>query len=250
MLACAIVTLAAGAWPRSASAAEVRLTDAALDKPLVLNEETEYVLRNVQVTGLTDCAAITLAGRIRSVTLDGCTFGQVWTGLEGRAAGLECAGAMIGSLVARDTTFFDAENQLASLKDGSFGKVTFERCRFYATESFLKRIYTDNPWRTTPPVTEFYNIARLELLDNEYSNTLVVIHPSVKQVVIRGDLPGLKVQDEHETEVIRLNPGQAPDDVAPATGLVAQISSALGRGSPADPSFVAADRRAAPARSC
>src|SRR5215207_2799236 len=101
--ACAFLTLTAGAWPRSVSAAEIQLKDAALDKPLVLNEETEYVLTNVQVTGLTDCAAVTLAGRIRSVTLDGCTFGQVWTGLEGRAAGLECAGAMIGSLVARDT---------------------------------------------------------------------------------------------------------------------------------------------------
>lgn len=227
MLACAFLAFAAGA--PSVSAAEIQLKDAALDKPLVLNEETEYVLRNVQVTGLTDCAALTLTGRIRSITLDGCTFGQVWTGLEGRAAGLECAGAMIGSLVARDTTFFDAENQLASLKDGSFGKVTFERCRFYTTESFLKRIYTDNPWRTTPPVTEFYNIERLELLDNEYSNTVVVIHPSVKQVVIRGDLPGLRIHDERETEVIRLNPGQAPDEVAPETGPVAQITSALGR---------------------
>jgi hypothetical protein len=213
----------------STFAAEIELKDAALDKPLVLNDEADYVLRNVAVTGLTDCAAITLSGRIRSVTLDGCTFGQVWTGLEGRAAGIECAGALIGRLVAQDTTFFDAENQLASLKDGAFGQVTFERCRFYTTESFLKRIYTDNPWRTTPPVTEFYNIERLELLDNEYSNTIVVIHPSVKQVVIRGELPGLKISDEHETEVIRLNPGQTPDEAAPATGLVAQVASMLGR---------------------
>jgi hypothetical protein len=227
LLACAFACLLSHA--ASTFAAEIELKDAALDKPLVLNEEVDYVLRNVAVTGLTDCAAITLSGRVRSVTLDGCTFGQVWTGLEGRAAGIECAGAMIARLVAQDTTFFDAENQLASLKDGAFGKVTFERCRFYTTESFLKRIYTDNPWRTTPPVTEFYNIERLELLDNEYSNTIVVIHPSVKQVVIRGELPGLKISDEHETEVIRLNPGQAPDGGTPATGLVAQISSVLGR---------------------
>ena len=214
----------------SSFATQIELKDSALGKPLVLDEEADYVLRKVVVTGLTDCAAITLAGRIASVTLEGCTFGQVWTGVEGHAAGIECAGAMIGTLVARDTTFFDAENQLASLKDGSFGIVTFERCRFYTSESFLKRIYTDNPWRTTPPVTEFYNIERLELLDNEYSNTVVIIHPSVKQVVIRGELPGLKVSDEHETEVIRLNPGETPVEDAPATaGLVAQVTSMLGR---------------------
>ena len=213
----------------SSLATQIELKDSALGKPLVLDEEADYVLRKVVVTGLTDCAAITLAGRIASVTLEGCTFGQVWTGVEGHAAGIECAGAMISRLVARDTTFFDAENQLASLKDGSFGLVTFERCRFYTSESFLKRIYTDNPWRTTPPVTEFYNIERLELLDNEYSNTVVIIHPSVKQVVIRGELPGLKVSDEHETEVIRLNPGEVPGEVAPATGLVAQLEAMLER---------------------
>ena len=214
----------------SSLATQIELKDTELGKPLVLNEEADYVLRKVVVTGLTDCAAITLSGRITSVTLEGCTFGQVWTGVEGHAAGIECAGAMIETLVARDTTFFDAENQLASLKDGSFGIVTFERCRFYTSESFLKRIYTDNPWRTTPPVTEFFNIERLELLDNEYSNTVVIIHPSVKQVVIRGELPGLKVADEHETEVIRLNPGERPGEDAPATaGLVAQVTSMLGR---------------------
>lgn len=229
MLAAWALIWLSGAASSFAAAAEIQLKDAVLDEPLVLNEQADYVLRNVAVTGLTDCAAITLAGRIGSVTLDGCTFGQVWTGIEGRAAGIDCAGAMIGALVARDTIFFDAENQLASLKDGSFGKVTFERCRFYTTESFLRRIYTDNPWRTTPPVTEFYNIERLELLDNEYSNTIVVIHPSVKQVVIRGDLPGLKVHDEHETEVIRLNPGQEPDGLAPDAGLVAHLTSIFGR---------------------
>lgn len=230
-LACVLVLwFCAGAPSRclaeAEAPAEIQLKDAVLDEPLVLNQRADYVLRNVAVTGLTDCAAITLTGRISSVTLEGCTFGQVWSGLDGRAAGIECAGAMIGSLVARDTAFFDAENQLASLKDGSFGNVTFERCRFYTTESFLKRIYTDNPWRTTPPVTEFYNIERLELLDNEYSNTIVVIHPSVKQVIIRGELPGLKIYDERETEVIRLN----PDDLAaPDPALVAQITPVPGR---------------------
>jgi hypothetical protein len=86
--------------------------------------------------------------------------------------------------------------------------VTFERCRFSTSDSFLKQLYANNPWRTAPPVAEFYNIDRLELLDNEYSNMVLIIHPSVKQVVVRGSLPGLKLENPQATQLIQINPGQ------------------------------------------
>jgi hypothetical protein len=208
---------------------EVVLKDLSLDKPLILDENTDYHLENVSVTGVSDCAAITLSGRIKSVKLLRCTFGRVWMGADGKAAGLDCAGAMVGMLNATGTTFFDAENQLATLKDGSFGKVTFERCRFYTSASFLKQIYTNNPWRNTPPVTEFWHIDRLELLDNEYSNTTIVIHPSVKQVVLRGALPGLKLEDPQATRLIRLQPGEAPESVP---DLASTLAAGVAQGAP------------------
>lgn len=191
--------------------AEVLVQNVSLDRPLVLDENTDYTLKNVSVTGLSDAAAITLTGRINSVSLLNCTFGRVWTGVEGKAAGLECAGAVVGRLHATNTTFFDAENQLATLRDGSFGKVTFERCRFSTSEAFYKQIQQNQPFRLTPPVTEFYNIDRLELLDNEYVNTVVVIHPSVKQVVLRGAMPGLKIQNPQSTQLIYIEPEQHPE---------------------------------------
>ncbi len=193
--------------------ANVSLKSISLDRPLILDENTDYELHHVTVTGLCDAAALTLTGRINSVLLDHCSFGRVWAGEDGKAAGMECAGAVIGTLTARHTTFFDAENQLAALREGSFGRVTFERCRFSTSDIFLKQIYSANPWRTTPPVTEFYNIERLELLDNEYSNTVIIIHPSVKQVIVRGNLPGLKVENPQSTQLIRLTPGQLASTV-------------------------------------
>src|ERR1051326_3123598 len=108
-----------------------------LDRPLVLDQNTDYELHDVSVTGLMDCAALTLTGRINSVLMDRCAFGRVWAGEDGKGAGLECAGAVVGTLTARQTTFFDAENQLAALREGSFGRVTFERCRFSTSDSFL-----------------------------------------------------------------------------------------------------------------
>jgi len=179
------------------------------------------------VTGLSDGAALVLTGRIDSVTIDRSTFGRVWSGPEGRAAGLECAGCVVGKLTATHSTFFDAENQLATLRDGSFGRVTFERCRFATSESFLKQIYANNPWRSTPPVTEFYNIDRLELLENEYSNTTVIIHPSVKQVILRGAMPGLRIENPQSTQIFQLAPGQRAETIAPPpTGAVAMVVQA------------------------
>ena len=86
--------------------------------------------------------------------------------------------------------------------------------RFTFSDAFLKRIYAQTPWRTWPPTVEFYNIDRLELLDNEYSNTMIVIHPSVKTVVFRGDISKVQVQSPN-TQVIRLAPNQDPDTVIP-----------------------------------
>ena len=217
----------AGLWllVGGAVSADVVIKDTSLDKPLVLDEKTDYQLRNVTVTGLSDGAALVLTGRIDSVTIDRSTFGRVWSGPEGRAAGLECAGCVVGRLTATNSTFFDAENQLATLRDGSFGRVIFEHCRFATSESFLKQLYANNPWRTTPPVTEFYNIERLELLENEYSNTTVVIHPSVKQVILRGAMPGLRVQNPQATQIFQLAPGQRAETIPPLPkGAVAMVS--------------------------
>ena len=75
-----------------------------------------------------------------------------------------------------------------------------------SSDAFLKGVYERNPWRTTPPVTEFYNIERLELLDNEFFNTTIVIHPSVKTVVVRGDISRLVVESAG-TRVIRMPSG-------------------------------------------
>ncbi len=72
-------------------------------------------------------------------------------------------------------------------------------------------MYSASPWRTWPPVTEFYNIDRLELLDNTFANTIVVIHPSVKKVIIRGEIPGLQIDDKNATQVIRLPAPTDPD---------------------------------------
>ncbi len=209
--ACAVL-VAMAALAGSASA-ELVLKDTSLDRPLVLDENLDYQLQNVSVTGLSDCAALTLTGTIASVHMDRCTFGRVYAGSDGKALALEAAGAMVGRLSAKDCSFFDAENQLAMLKEGSFGKVTFERCHFTAGKEFLKEIYRRSPWRSWPPVTEFHNIQRLELLDNEYANTTVIIHPSVKQVVLRGDFPGMHIINREATRVFYLEPGQTAQSI-------------------------------------
>jgi len=186
------------------------------DRPLVLDQDADYVLHNVSVTGVRDDAALVLTGRINSLTLKRCTFGNVRMGETGRAAGVEATGATVGAMVATDSIFYDAEVTLASLREGSFGVVSFQRCNFRTSDEFLRQIYASNPWRNWPPVTEFYNIDRLELLDNTFSNTVVIIHPSVKKVIIRGNIPGLQVHDQEATQVIRLQPGQPLDGAVAA----------------------------------
>lgn len=195
-------------------AAEVVLYNVSTDQPLVLDQNTDYVLQNVMITGVADNAALTLTGRINSVSLRRCQVGKVRSGQSGRAVGVEAAGAMVGSFTATDSLFFDCENQLASLREGSFGRVTFERCTFQCSEQFLKEVYADNPWRDWPPVTEFHSIDTLELLDNRFVNTTVIIHPSVRKVIIRGQIPGLSIEDQDATQVILLDPVQGKGALA------------------------------------
>jgi len=185
--------------------AETVIQDRRDDLPLILNRHDDYVLRNVRIAGLIDMAALTLSGPIRSITIENSKFGEIWAGGNQKAAAMESVGATVATVKVTDSAFYDAENQLVSLREGSFGTVTFMHCSFKTSEAFLKRLYAENPWRTTPPTTEFYNIERLELLDNEFSNTTIIIHPSVKTVVLRGDVTKLLIESP-ETQVIRLDP--------------------------------------------
>ena len=211
-----IVTLLAIGFCASVSSASIQLKDIDNDSPIVLSQNTDYKLENVSVTKVRDTAALTLAGRIKSVLIQNSRFGQVWAGPNGRAAAVEASGAAIGSFIATDTEFYNAEHQLAGMKDGSFGTVVFLRCTFRTSDEFLREIYANNPWRTWPPITEFHNIERLELLDNLFSNTLVIIHPSVKTVVIRGDMTNIFIQDA-QTQVIHLDSDPQPSTTTPLT---------------------------------
>jgi len=205
----AIVALAAALCLPSIAAANVTIKDRTVNEPLVLDQNEDYVLDKVYISGVTDVAALTLTGKINSVNLAHCVFSNVWAGMNGKAIAAEAQGAIVGSFVATDTAFEDAQHQLLCLREGAFGTVTFQRCKFRTSDSFLKKIYASDPWRTAPPTTEFANIDRLELLDNEYVNTTLVIHPSVKVVIFRGDMTNVRLQSP-STHVIRLEKGQEP----------------------------------------
>jgi len=206
--------------------ANVTIKDRTLSQPLVLDQNEDYFLHKVTISGVTDVAALTLTGKINSVNLSNCVFSNVWAGLNGKAAGTEAQGAIIGSFIATDTAFEDAQHQLLCFREGAFGTVTFQRCKFRTTDSFLKKIYAEDPWRTTPPTTEFANIDRLELLDNEYLNTILVIHPSVKVVIFRGDMTNVRLQSSG-THVIRLEKYQDPSTISPdGTALAATTPEA------------------------
>jgi hypothetical protein len=194
------------------AAAAVTIKDRTLSQPLVLDQNDDYLLDKVYLSGITDAAALTLTGKINSVTLTHCIFSNIWSGMNGKASAAESQGAIVGSFIATDTAFEDAQHQLLCLREGAFGTVTLQRCKFRTTDSFLKRIYADDPWRTTPPTTEFANIERLELLDNEYLNTILVIHPSVKVVIFRGDMTNVRLESP-STHVIRLEKGQDPSTI-------------------------------------
>ncbi len=185
------------------TSANVSIKNRTVSEPIVLDQAEDYVLHKVYVSGITDMAALTLAGRIHSVTMTQCVFSNILSGMNGKAVCAESTGAMVGAFTAVDSAFEDAQQQLMCLREGAFGTVSFTRCRFKTSDAFLKKIYADDPWRTSPPTTEFANIERLELIDNEYSNTILVIHPSVKLVVFRGDLTNVRLQSPN-TQVIRL----------------------------------------------
>jgi hypothetical protein len=247
---CASAALAAvvSLWP-AASRADITIKDRTLNQPLILDQNDDYLLHHVQVSGVTDLAALTLTGRINSVTLANCTFSNVWSGINGKAVAAEAQGAIVGSFVATDTAFEDAQHQLLCLREGAFGTVTLQRCKFRTSDSFLKRIYADDPWRTRPPTTEFANIDRLELLDNEYSNTILIVHPSVKVVVFRGDMNNLRLESKG-THVIRLERNQDPATINPDGTAVALAAGEEPTGAyppePTDQQSPASARAAAP----
>jgi hypothetical protein len=189
--------------------AAITIKDRTINQPLVLDQNEDYFLHKVFVSGITDMAALTLTGKINSVNLSHCIFSNIWAGANGKAVATEAQGAIVGSFVATDTAFEDAQHQLLCLREGAFGTVTFQRCKFRTTDSFLKKIYANDPWRSTPPTTEFANIERLELLDNEYVNTILIVHPSVKVVIFRGDISNLRLESP-TTHVIRLEKDQDP----------------------------------------
>jgi hypothetical protein len=191
------------------AAANITIKDRTINQPLVLDQNDDYYLRNVHISGITDLAALTLTGKINSVNLSHCIFSNIWAGANGKAIAAEAQGAIVGSFVATDTAFEDAQHQLLCLREGAFGTVTFQRCKFRTTDSFLKKIYTEDPWRSSPPTAEFANIERLELLDNEYVNTILIVHPSVKVVIFRGDISNVRLQSP-STHVIRLEKDQDP----------------------------------------
>ena len=185
------------------SQAEIRFQDIRSQTPLILNQPEDYLLRNVRISGLNDQSALQLSGPIRSVTIENSKFGDIAAGPNRKATALDSTQSSVGSIKVSDSAFYDSENQLLCLRDGSFGTVTFLHCTFKNSDSFLKSIYAANPWRTTPPTTEFANIERLELLDNEFCNTTIVIHPSVKTVVVRGNIANLLIESA-QTSVIKL----------------------------------------------
>ncbi len=99
-----LFSIALLAWPQC-GLADISLKDYSPARPLVLDQNADYVLTNVSITSVHDAAALTLTGKINSVTISKSSFGNVRSGEMGKAAALDCAGATVGSLVASDTQF-------------------------------------------------------------------------------------------------------------------------------------------------
>jgi hypothetical protein len=194
--------------------AEIVIKDRAITEPLVLDQPDDYILHKVYISGLTDMAALTLTGKINSVTISKCLFGNIWAGMNNKATAAEAQGAIVNTFIATDTIFEDSQHQLVCLREGAFGQVTFRNCKFRTSDAFLKKVYSEDPWRAAPPTTEFANIDRLELIDNEYTNTVLIVHPSVKMLIFRGDISNVRLASPN-THVIRLHKGQDPASVGP-----------------------------------
>jgi hypothetical protein len=113
----AVTALAAAFTPPAA--ASVTIKDRSLSQPLVLDQNEDYFLHKVYVSGVTDVAALTLAGKINSVNITHCVFSNVWAGINGKAVAAEAQGAIVGQFSATDTAFEDAQHQLLCLREAA-----------------------------------------------------------------------------------------------------------------------------------
>src|SRR5690349_7407169 len=100
-----IAALSLGLSP--AARANITIKDRSISQPLVLDQNDDYYLHKVFISGVTDFAALTLTGKINSVNLSNCVFSNVWAGMNGKAVAAESQGAIVGSFVATDTAFED-----------------------------------------------------------------------------------------------------------------------------------------------
>src|SRR4051794_19091856 len=96
------LTAALVALPATAA---ITIKDRTINQPLVLDQNEDYHLHKVFVSGITDMAALTLTGKINSVNLSHCFFSNIWAGANGKATAAEAQGAIVGSFVATDTAF-------------------------------------------------------------------------------------------------------------------------------------------------
>src|SRR5258708_1594858 len=91
-----LATFCAGAWGAPQVRAEAPLQDRRGDSPIVLNQPEDYVLKNVRISGLTDGAALTLEGRIKSVSIENSKFGDATAGGNNKAAAMTSVNATVG----------------------------------------------------------------------------------------------------------------------------------------------------------
>jgi len=110
--------------------AGVTIRDRTVSQPLVLDQNEDYYLHNVQVSGVTDMAALTLTGKINSVNLSHCVFSNIWAGANGKAVATEAQGAIVNSFVATDTAFEDAQHS-----SSASAKARSARSRFSGASS-------------------------------------------------------------------------------------------------------------------
>src|SRR4051812_3925847 len=86
-----VITLVVAATPANAN---ITIKDRTISQPLVLDQNDDYYLRNVHISGITDLAALTLTGKINSVNLAHCIFSNIWAGANGKAIAAEAQGAI------------------------------------------------------------------------------------------------------------------------------------------------------------
>ena len=72
----AVVLAVPTAWAIEADG-PVRIEARETDSPLVLDQNTDYVLDRVEIRGLADVSALTLTGDIKRVEITNSRFGQI-----------------------------------------------------------------------------------------------------------------------------------------------------------------------------